>query len=300
MNNPPPIDLYGLHLLRLVASYRSVTAAAKAAGLSQSALTRQIQVLEGRLGVRVFERTTRKLELTPPGAVLLRETEVIPGLLDGALRRIREEFLEEPKRIRIGVSRSVALAHLPGLFHAHRRRHPEVQTTVSHLPGSALLEAVAGCQLDIGVLCPPPRIPGSVEVIHRIADAFAIVVPRGTEIPENTKDSGQWKEWVAKQSWIAPPAGTRSRACIDSWWASQSLAPASSMELDSFDMAIHLVALGLGVACVPRRALSSFLRKGQIQRVKLPLPLSRELAVIAPKRGTNPPHVRQFICDILF
>src|SRR5687767_5989250 len=96
---PPPIDLQGLHLLRLVAAHRGITAAARAAGLSQSALTRQIQIIEGRIGLRIFERTTRKLEVTSAGEFLLRETEVLPGLLDGALRRIREEFLQEQKEI---------------------------------------------------------------------------------------------------------------------------------------------------------------------------------------------------------
>lgn len=297
---PPPIDLHGLHLLKLVAERRSITAAAKAAGLSQSALTRQIQILEGRLGVRVFERTTRRLELTAAGELLLRETEPLSGILHGALRRIREEFLGERKEIRIGISRSVTLAHLPGLLHAHLRRHPEVRTTVTHLAGSVLVEAVAGCQLDVAVLSPPARLPSAIEVIHRIADAFTIVAPRAMELPVSSKDSDVWKKWVMAQSWIAPPDRTISRAAIDRWWVAQGLAPEVAMEIDSFDMAIHLVALGMGVACVPRRALSAFPRKRQLQRVGLPLALSRELAVIVPKRGTNPPHVRQFIGDILF
>ena len=297
---PPPIDLHGLHLLKLVAGRGSVTAAAKAVGLSQSALTRQIQIIEGRLGVRIFERSTRKLALTPAGEILLHETEALSGILDGALRRIREQFLGETKEIRIGISRSVTLAHLPGLLYAHLRRHPEVRTTVSHLGGSALMEAVAACQLDVAVLCPSASLPGLVEVIHRIPDDFAIVAPRAIEVPADTKDSRVWKKWVRAQSWIAPPSRTISRAIIDQWWSAQGLELGVAMETDSFDMAVHLAALGMGVACVPRRALSTFPRKRQLQRVPLPVPLRRELAVIAPKRSTTPLHVKQFIADILF
>ena len=297
---PPPIDLHELHLVRLVAKHRGVTAASRAASLSQSALTRQIQTIEGRLGVRLFERTTRKLSVTPAGELLLRETEILPGLLEGTLRRLREDFLGETKEIRIGVSRSVTLAHLPGLLHAHRRRHPEVRTVVSHLAGSAMLEAIASCQLDLGVLCPPPRLPAGIEVTHRIADDFALIAPRDVAALDNPRDPGSWRKWVAGQSWIVPPAGTRSRACIDTWWAAQKLAPVPAMELDSFDMTIHLVALGMGVACVPRRAVSSFPRKRQLQRLPLPLKLSRELAVITPRRGSIPEHLHQFVADILF
>lgn len=300
MNPTPLIDLYGLHLVRLVATHRGITAAAKAAGLSQSALTRQIQTIEGRLGVKLFERTTRSLVVTGAGALLLRETESLPAVLDGALRRIREEFLEQPKEIRIGFSRSVSLAHLPGLLHGHQRRHPEVRTIVSHRSGSALIEAVANGNLDLGVLCPPPRLPDSVAVTHRITDRFIILAPRDLEIPADIREPQVWREWVEARPWIVPPARTRSRACIDDWWAAQNLAPAAAMELDSFDMAIQLVALGLGVACVPRRAFSSFARKGRLQRVPHPHPLARELVVITPRRGTAPDHVRQFVESILF
>jgi DNA-binding transcriptional LysR family regulator len=49
-NWPPPVDLYGLGLLRLVVTHGSITRAAAAAGLTQSALTRQVQGIEQRLG----------------------------------------------------------------------------------------------------------------------------------------------------------------------------------------------------------------------------------------------------------
>ncbi|MES2660212.1 MAG: LysR family transcriptional regulator [Verrucomicrobiota bacterium] len=61
MKNTPlsesDIDLYSLHLLRMVAKFRGFTAASKACGLSQSALTRQVQSIESRLGIKVFDRT---------------------------------------------------------------------------------------------------------------------------------------------------------------------------------------------------------------------------------------------------
>lgn len=297
MNEPPHVDLQALHLIRLVAKHRGITAAAKDAGLSQSAMTRQVQIIEARLGMRLFERTTRSLSITPAGAFLLRETAVIPGLLDGTLRRMQEEFQGGRKEIRIGVSRSISLAHLPGLLHGHLRHHPEVKTTVSHLAGSALLEAVAACRLDLGVLCPPARLPEGLEVTHRIKDVFTLITHRDAVIPEA---EGEWRKWSGDQRWIVPPGGTRSRDCIDAWCKARKLSAEPAMELDSFDMTIQLVALGMGVAFVPRRALSSFPRKRQIRRIKLPQPLSRELAIIAPRRVTTPEHVRQFIAEILF
>ena len=127
----PEIDLYSLHLLRLVAKFRGFTAASKACGLSQSALTRQVQMIEGKLGIKVFDRTTRTVTITEPGAVLLRETEAIPNILRGAMRRIREDYLGSPREIRIGISPDLALAHIAGIFHTQRKHQPEVKVIVS-------------------------------------------------------------------------------------------------------------------------------------------------------------------------
>jgi DNA-binding transcriptional LysR family regulator len=277
-----------------------MTSAAKLAGLSQSALTRQIQLIEGRVGVRLFDRTTRSVVLTPAGALLLKETQAMPGILESAMRRLREEVLGATREIRVGFSRSVCLAHLPGLLHGHVKRHPEVRTSVSHLPASALIDSVAGGRLDVAVLSPPARLPDSIEVLHRIEDRFVIVVPVELQVPDPRENPNAWKTWAASQAWIVPPSGTRSRACIDNWWRAQGIDTCAAMELDSFDTAIHLVAIGLGTACVPRRALSTFSRKSRLKRIQPPQPLTRELVVIVPKRESMPTHVREFVDSILF
>src|SRR4030095_6477483 len=65
-----PFDLYELQLFHLVAEHQSFTRAGQAAGLTQSAITRQIRGMEDRLGGALFERTTRHVRLTAAGAAL--------------------------------------------------------------------------------------------------------------------------------------------------------------------------------------------------------------------------------------
>ena len=74
--NLPDLDLHALRLFRLVAEFGSFTRAGEQAGLTQSAVTRQIQALEDRLGVRLFERTTRRVRLTEAGTFLEGEAPV--------------------------------------------------------------------------------------------------------------------------------------------------------------------------------------------------------------------------------
>ena len=77
-----PFDTYGLHLFRLVAQTGSFTRAGRLAGLTQSAITRQIQGIESRLGVTLLERTTRRVEPTAAGRFAVRVRPILshPGL----------------------------------------------------------------------------------------------------------------------------------------------------------------------------------------------------------------------------
>jgi DNA-binding transcriptional LysR family regulator len=72
------------------------------------------------------------------------------------------------------------------------------------------------------------------------------------------------------------------------------------MTLDSFDLIINLVALGMGVGCVPIRALSLYPRKKNLVRIKWPNRFTRELVVLVRKNRALPPHVLQFIANVLF
>ncbi|MGI8602587.1 MAG: LysR family transcriptional regulator [Verrucomicrobiales bacterium] len=302
---PAPLELYALRLLRAVASHGSITRACAEVGLTQSALTRQIQGLEARLGVGLFDRTTRQLTPTKAGHFLLDETAGLSSQVESIVRRLREEFIDGPREVRIGLSHSVALAHLPGLIHAHVRRSPEVRTRVAHLGQAALLTAVVDGSLDLGVLCPPRRLPVTLAITHRMTDAFAVVAPAPLIIPAWTPGGREWPAhlilWLAKQPWLMLAPETTTGRMVKMWMDDRSLRPASVTQLDSFDLIVHLVALGLGVSVVPQRALAAFPRKNQLQRIALPEPFTRELVVVIRRSHAGlPRHVQAFVDSILF
>src|SRR4051794_10711433 len=87
-----PFDLYELHLFHLVAKHRSFTKAAEIAGLTQSAITRQMQGMESSLGIDLLERTTRSVRVTEAGKFLLAESSRLLGDVEHSLQTLREEF----------------------------------------------------------------------------------------------------------------------------------------------------------------------------------------------------------------
>jgi DNA-binding transcriptional LysR family regulator len=258
-----------------------------------------VQAIEGRLGIKVFDRNTRTVTITEPGAVLLRETEAIPNILSGAMRRIREDYLGARREIRIGISRDLALAHIPGIFHTQQNIQPEVRIIVSQPDEAVLLEQVANAGLDLGIVSQPSELPKTVAVTHRMEDHFSVLVS-ATAAPPTDATPNQFRRWAESQNWLLPPGNSRSRQLIDDWANDRKLKLNPIMELEGFDLMIQLTSMQMGAAFIPRRALSTFPRKGLVQLIHLPVALSRQLIVISPHHARSSEHVSRFVEGILF
>ncbi len=295
-----PFDLYELHLFHLVAKHRSFTKAAEVAGLTQSAITRQIQGMEESLSLDLLERTTRNVHVTPAGKFLEQAALRLIGDVEHSLQRLREDFADARKVVRVGVSRSIGLAYLPGFFHANLRRAPKVGYRVSYGASDDLLSRLEANELDLAVLCPPPRLPRSLHVTHRFADAFTLIAPAGPAAAFAALRPSQRKPWLLAQDWLmiddASHTGRQQRA----WMKQQGWTVEPTMQLDSFDLIINLVALGLGIGLVPIRALALYGRKRTVRRLTLPKRFTRDLVVVMRQPAKASPHLAEFTRNVLF
>ena len=295
-----PFDLYELHLFHLVADHHSFTKAAEAAGLTQSAVTRQVQGIEESLGVALFERTTRSVQLTPAGQMLRAESKRLLGSVDQMLQRIREDFAGAKKEIRVGVSRSVGLAYLPGFFHANLRRAPHVGYRVSYKASGKILSALEANEMDLGVICPPSRLPETLRVTHRFTDAFTIIAPTNAARSFEPLSKTRLVAWANQQNWLLLDEKGNTGRRLRAWLKREGITAEPGMTLDSFDLIINLVALGLGVGCVPIRSLALYPRKRNLRRLGWPNRFTRELVVLIRRNRDIPEHVRLFIENVLF
>ncbi len=224
------------------------------------------------------------------------------GDVEQTLTRLREEFAGARKEVRVGVSRSVGLAYLPGFFHANLRRLPEVACRVSHQPSSEILTALEANELDLGVLCPPSRLPRTAQVTHRFNDDFTLVASaelagQFAHIPKSRKARDAW---LAKQSWLLLEGSTNTGQRLRSWMSRQGWGFEPTMQLDNFDLIINLVALGMGVSFVPVRALALYGQKKTLQRIPLPEKFTRELVVVVRRHRKLPEHLKEFVGNVLF
>ncbi|HUA64263.1 MAG TPA: LysR family transcriptional regulator [Alphaproteobacteria bacterium] len=295
-----PFDLYELSLFDLVVKHQSFTKAAAEAGLTQSAITRQIQGVENSLGVQLLERTTRMVSLTKAGEFLFQESSRLLGDVGESLRRLTEDFANAKKEIRVGVSHSVCLAHLPGFLHANLHRQSKIKYSVFYQSGTDILAGLEVNELDLGILCPPSRLPRTLVTTHHFKDAFTLIAPvelaeRFQTISENARNS-----WLCGQTWLLFSDETNTGTRLRKWMAASRLKIEPAVQLDNFDLIITLVSIGMGVSFVPVRALALYGRKKRLVRLPMPNRFERELVVLTRKRRKQPEHLEEFVRNILF
>jgi LysR family hydrogen peroxide-inducible transcriptional activator len=155
-----PASIAGLSLRDLeyavaVARERHFGRAAESCSVSQAALSEQVRKLEALLGVVLFERTKRRVEVTPRGAPLLRQAELL--LADA--RRLTEaaRTSAEPLTgvLRLGAIATLAPYYLPALIRGGRTRFPRLALRIKEALTDELLEALRGGNLDAALVALP-------------------------------------------------------------------------------------------------------------------------------------------------
>lgn len=297
-----PFDVYELNLFHLVAGCGSFTKAGQQAGLTQSAITRQIRGMEDRLGVALFERTTRHVRLTAAGKLLFEKSRSILDAISSTLQQLQQDFNLVPKIIRVGVARSIGLAYLPGFFFAFQKRYPKIQIQVIHQSSGEILTRIEEGELDAGLLSPPPQLARGLQITHRFDDGFTVIVPPQFALPSGFKGTNVkgLMKLLSGQRWLLIDRECNTGKRLHHWLAKQGLRIEPAMEMDTFDLIVNLVSLGMGVSLVPHRTLPLYVKSRSVQRIKLMPKFSRELVVVIRKNRKPPEHITQFVESILF
>jgi DNA-binding transcriptional LysR family regulator len=295
-----PFDLYELQLFHLVAEHRNFTKAGQAAGLTQSAITRQIAGMEARLGAPLFERTTRSVTLTPAGAALYARSGAILAGVDDAIKALRMRFELGPEVLRVGIARTIGLAYLPGFFRKFQRLHPQVQIRAAHQSSAFILAAVEGGELDVGIVAAPPVLPNGVIVARKFADEFVAIAPPPFKAPSKSVSPAELNELFTDRKWLLISDETVTGKRLRGWLLKEGVLTDVAMDSDSFDLIVNLVSLGFGVSIVPHRALALHPQTRAVRRVVVKPKFSRELLVVVRRQPKLPKPIEDFTSSILF
>ncbi|MCV7252512.1 LysR family transcriptional regulator [Mycobacterium hackensackense] len=247
------MELRQLTYALAVADTGSFTAAARRCHISQSALSTQIAQLEGELGVRLFQRTTRQVNLTEAGELFMPTAGRMVELADELRAKMSAYTAESLSTLRVGSTQTATrVLDVPAALGRLRGRHPQVRITMTAGPSTELIGAVADGSLDIALAgsvspLPDPRLTflplAAAEPLVAVVPATSATTPHGP-IPLS--------QLAAAGPFIEFHPGSRLRTMVDTLFRDAGLHREIIFELGQIADVTRCAANGLGIAVVPR------------------------------------------------
>lgn len=232
-----------------VAETNSFTRAAERCLVVQSALSHQIARLEKELGARLFERTSRRVRLTPAGQAFLPAARQCLDAAERAAAEVAAAVGEVRGRLAVGLIPTVAAVDIPGALRDFSQRYPHVRITLRVGASDDLVEQVRQGALDVAFLgLPTTAHPEGVAARELARDRLvAVVAPDHPLAAEPAVDLRR----LSSEVFADLPAGTAGRAQSDQAFSAAGLSRDVAFEVTSADYIARLVGQGLAIAMFP-------------------------------------------------
>lgn len=254
--------------------------------MTQPPVSRQIQALEHELGVSLFERTSRTVQLTLAGRGFLAEARHMLQMAEGAMVSARRVSRGEAGAITLGFTAGSSYAFLPRLVSLTLAAMPGVELVLREMNTAAQMEALTAGRLDAGLVRLPVDRRG-VELACVTREPMVLAVPEGDADHYGAhpalSDLGH-----ARFIMYSPMDGRYFFDLTTSLFRLAEIAPSYVLHVSHVHTALALVSAGMGVALVPETA-SSLIVRGVSLRALRPSPPSLAELHLAWRRGQDNP-----------
>jgi DNA-binding transcriptional LysR family regulator len=254
------MDLRQLEIIRAIADTGSFTAAGDKLHVSQSAISRQILLLEEELGEPVFHRIGRRIRITPAGESLLQLSHRVFQDLQDTVSGISDQRESLKGTMRLVGGMTVCLYVFPALLAEVRRIHPNLDLKVT--VGSAersigMLRSGAG---DLGLLTLPVEASDLVSVPVLQEELLLITYPAhplARKKPITAAD-------LDKQDFVLFETGSITRQLVEQLFSREHIEPDIIMETENVEIIKAMVRNGLGISIIPWQAAAADVRARQL------------------------------------
>lgn len=227
--------------------------AAERLGISQPPLSQQIQALEEELGVRLFERTNRRVALSEVGRLFLPEARQVLAQLDKAVGVAQRARRGELGELKVGFTSSAPFTStIPRALRAFRQACPQVHLDLRELSSREVAEAVGEGLLQVGMIRPLDPLPAGLEALELFAEPLVAVLPADHPQAAEPGRAIGLAELAAEPFVFFPRSfGTGLYDQVLGLARSAGFSPRIVQEASEAMTLIGLVATGLGVTVLP-------------------------------------------------
>jgi DNA-binding transcriptional LysR family regulator len=253
------MDLRQLEILQAIAETGSFTASGRKLHVSQSAISRQILLLEEELGEPLFLRVGRQVRMTPAAESLVQLGQRVFLDVRETVGAITDRTRELRGTLRLSGGMTVCLYVFPPLLKHLRRAHPHLDVRLTVATAGRSVQEIRGGRVDAGLLTLPVQESDLVTVPVLREELLLVTTPTHP---------------LARRRKVAPPdldgqpfvlfeVGSATRKVIDQFFATEKIEPTIVMDTENVEIIKAMVKTGMGVGIVPYQAVAREVRAGQ-------------------------------------
>ncbi|HEY8476506.1 MAG TPA: LysR substrate-binding domain-containing protein [Chloroflexota bacterium] len=285
------LNLHQLRIFYSVAQHRSFSAAARALFMTQPAVSLQVRALEKSLGVKLFDRSARKLELTSAGEALFRSAGAILHAEDEALRVIAELRDASKAKLLVGTNTTGGMYVLPRILRAFRAAYPEVKLVLDIDATDIICERINEKILDLGVVG-GPLVDRRLTVESIVDDEVVLIA--SPDNPLAAKGRITPPDLVG-QPLIVPEPRSRTRQVVEQSLREVGLSVRPAMQLVGTEAVKKAVEANLGVAFVSVYATECEVAQGTLRVIPVEgLRIRRPLVLVYRSTKFLTPSAKRF------
>ena len=234
-----------------VAANRSFSRAADALALTQPAISRNVTELEQVLGLQLLHRTTREVELTEAGRLLLGNVTRVLEDLDACLLEVQGLATQRKGRVKVASSPTLSAHLLPQCIARGKRQSPDVNIQLLDRIQSDVLLSVRSGEVDFGVVIDPSE-KQDLFAQTILTEPFCLVCLSSDKLAR--KKEVHWAE-LAGQPLVLLDHASGSRRLIDAALQAHGAAASVVQDVGHTTTIYSMVEQGLGLSVVPQLAI---------------------------------------------
>jgi DNA-binding transcriptional LysR family regulator len=283
------LDVGRLRLLREVGLRGTIAGAARSLGLTSSAVSQQLAVLEREAGAALIDRSPRGVVLTGAGHLLAARAAEVLDVLSSARADLDRIGGRVAGPVALASVASAAATFVSAAVTELRRAHPDVSVSVTAAePTQAIALLVAG-DVDLAVVDEydyvPLAVPEFVVVRELCTEPLVVVGPTGSFGPR-----GLGLAHLAARDWVMPPDDAACGLAVRSACRAEGFEPRVRWETDDMLLLVRAVAAGHGVAVLPRLSVADAVAEVDVRPLRSPA-LERRLIALARASAMGRPVV---------
>ncbi|MFD1558233.1 LysR substrate-binding domain-containing protein [Paraburkholderia silviterrae] len=279
------MDLRRIRYFVAVAEELHFGRAAEKVNVVQSAVSRQIKLLEEELGFTLFTRIGQKVGLTIPGEIFLPEACAILQRADEGLERVRASSRGTVGRLKIGFVDVALWATLPAILREYRNQAPSIDLQLRQLDRISQIEALDTSVIDLAIIPSPAPLDGDICTEPLAATTFVAVLPQHHHLAGRREIAlGE----LASEPFVLFPTRLRTRMLeiIVAACSAAGFMPRVTQEAEQLHTLISLVNAGLGVTLAPKWITKYFSSSASYVNLVDPMP-DYELLIAWRKSATS-------------